>query len=144
MPGEGGARKGALVTGYPQEASLKPQMMTHQLHCEAAWKIFFFKNNFPHYTDLKMISALWGIILSHLCCGTSGPPPPPSPLSARWGSPSARQGSPSREPRRGGGPGKGLERPPPPRRISHLRPSPMPCMDTAFLEGLAQQLVQLD
>ena len=142
MPGEAGARKGALVTGYPQEASLKPQMMTHQLHCEAAWKIFFFKNNFPHDTDLKMISALWGIISSHLCCGTSGPPPPRLPCH-----PVVGHRQPVRLPRHGSLEGGGVRERgsnPPPRRISHLRPSPMPCMDTAFLEGLAQQLMQLD
>ena len=58
-----------------------------------------------------MISASWGIILSHMCCGTSGPPPPQPkpPLSARWGSP-------SRKPRRGGGgrSGKGARTIPPP------------------------------
>ena len=58
--GGGGSRKGALVTGQSQEASLKPLMMTHQLRREVAWKIFFFKKNFPHDAYLKMISASWG------------------------------------------------------------------------------------
>ena len=31
------------MTDQSQEASLKPVMMTHQLRCEAAWKIFFKK-----------------------------------------------------------------------------------------------------
>ena len=44
--GRGGSRKGALLTGQSQEASLKPLMMTHQLRCEAARKNFFQKN-FP-------------------------------------------------------------------------------------------------
>ena len=41
----GGSRKGALVTGQSQEASLKPLLMTHQLRHEAAWK--FFLKKFP-------------------------------------------------------------------------------------------------
>ena len=78
--GGGGSGKGALVTGQSQEASLKPLMMTHQLRREAICKIFV-QNNFPHDTYLKMISASWGIVLSHICCGTSGPPPPTPPVS---------------------------------------------------------------
>ena len=31
----------------------------------------------PGTAELKTISTLWGIILSHMCWGTSGPPPPP-------------------------------------------------------------------
>ena len=45
--GGGGSRKGALVTGQSQEASLKPLMMTHHLRREAAWKIFFSKKISP-------------------------------------------------------------------------------------------------
>ena len=41
----GGARKGALVTGQSQEASLKRVMMAYQLRREVAWKIFF--SSFP-------------------------------------------------------------------------------------------------
>ena len=35
-----------------------------------------FQNKFPHDTYLKMINALWGIILRYMCWGTSRPPPP--------------------------------------------------------------------
>ena len=45
------------------------------------------------------------------------PPPPQPPLSARWGSLSW-------EPRKGGGPGKGLERPPPPPLHKPMFPQP--------------------
>ena len=44
---EGGSRKGALMTGQSPEASLKPLMMTHQLRCKAARKIFFQKKFLP-------------------------------------------------------------------------------------------------
>ena len=60
------------MTGQSQEASLKPLMMTHHLRRKAARKIFLQKK-FSHDTYLKMISALWGIIVSHMCCGN--PPP---------------------------------------------------------------------
>ena len=53
-----GSRKGALVTGQSQEASLKPLMMTHQLRRKWPGR-FFFKKNFPRDTYLKMISASW-------------------------------------------------------------------------------------
>ena len=36
---------------------------------------FFFKK-IPHDTQLKPIGASWGIILSHICWGSSGPPCP--------------------------------------------------------------------
>ena len=91
--GAEGSGKGALVTGQSQEASLKPLMMTHQLRREAAWK-------------------MCGIILSHICRGTSGPPQPP--LSARR----AHHGSP-----KGGGSGKEARTPPPPRK-GQFPPSP--------------------
>ena len=93
-PPEGGVRrsgKGALVTGQSKEAGLKTLMMTHHLPRKAARKsvLLFFKTSSPHDTYLKMMSASWGIILSHVCWGTSGPATPPPP--------SARRSSPSRE-----------------------------------------------
>ena len=112
----GGSGKGALVTGQSQEASLKPLMMTHQLRREAARKIFFQKKKKPRDTSLKMISALWGIILSRMCWGTSGPPPPPQPpLSACWGVTVCPSGVPVTGAQKGGGSrDKGSNNPPPP------------------------------
>ena len=73
--------------------------------------------------DQRMV----GIILSHICCGTSGPPPPPAPLSACWEVAisllgvlvtGAQSGG-------GGGPGKAHERHPPPTpRASQFSASP--------------------
>ena len=114
--GGGGSRKGALVTGQSPEASLKPLMMTDRVRRKAARTIFFQKN-FPHDTDLKMISASWGIMLSHFCCGTSGPPPPPqtSPVSP-LGVTASPSGVPVTGAQKGGGSRKGARTtlPPPP------------------------------
>ena len=92
--------------GQSQEASLKPLMMTHHLRRDAARKMFCQKD-FPHDTYLRMISASRGIILSHIWCGTSGTSPPNLPCQPVGG---PRHGIPEG----GGGPGKGLEPPPPP------------------------------
>ena len=50
----GGCRKGALVTGRSQEASLKPLMMTHHQGCKAARKIFFSKKISPMIHTSKL------------------------------------------------------------------------------------------
>ena len=81
---------------------------------EAARKNFFSKKNFSHNTYLKMISASWGIILSHICWGASEAPPSNLPVG-----PSAVPVSPSGVPvtgaQKGGGvPRKGARTPPPP------------------------------
>ena len=108
--GGGGPRKGALVTGQSQEASPTPLMMTHQLRRKAARTILFSRKISPHDTHLKMISASWGVILSHICCGTSGPPPPPTPTS-----PVSPSGIPVTGAQKGGGvSGKGAQTSPPP------------------------------
>ena len=111
------------MTDQSQEAILKPLMMTHQLRRGAAWKIFFFQKNFPRDTHLKMISALWGIILSHMLGYLSPPPPPPNFPCQPGGRRQPVGGSPSQEPRRGGGPGKGLD-PPPLHKPIFPQPSP--------------------
>ena len=77
--GGGGSGKGALVTGQSKEARPKPLMMTHHLRREAARKNIFQKK-VPHDTYLKMITALWGCILSHMCWGTLPPPCRSPPL----------------------------------------------------------------
>ena len=111
----GGSGKGALVTGQSQEAGLTPLMMTHQLRRDGGPEDVFFKKNFSHDTHLKVISASWGIILSHICCGTSGPPQtsPVSPLGVPVTG--AEKG--------GGGSGRGARTTPPP-RASQFPPSP--------------------
>ena len=110
----GGAGKGAPVAGQSQEARPKTLMMTHHLRCKAARKRFVSKN-VPHDTYLKVISASWGIILSHLCWGTSGPPPPsPNLLCRPVGVPVTRAL------KGGGGSGKrGSNEPPPPSPPRH-------------------------
>ena len=71
-----------------------------------------------------MISASRGIILDHMCCGTSGPPPPNLPCQP-VGGPRQPIGGPLHEsPEAGGGPGKGLERPPPPPPREPIFPQP--------------------
>ena len=99
-------------------------MMTHQLRREVAWKIFFKKKSFPHDAYPKMISASWGIILSHIWCGQDPrpPPPPTSPVSPLRVTVSP-SGVPVTGAQKGGGPGKGLERTPPPRG-SQFSPAP--------------------
>ena len=62
------------MTGQSQEASLKSLMMTHQLRRKAAEKTFFQKKIPPRYIP-QNDQRIMGIILSHICCGTSGPPP---------------------------------------------------------------------
>ena len=108
------------MAGQSQEARPKTLMMTHHLRCKAARKRFVLKN-VPHDTYLKVISASWGIILSHLCWGTSGPPPPPSSnlLCRPVGGP--RHASPE-----GGGLEKGAPTspPPPPRHANLLSSTP--------------------
>ena len=121
------------MTGQSQEASLKPLMMTHQLRREAARTIFF-STKFPHDTYLKMIRASLGIILSHICCGTSGPPALPT-------SPVSPLGVPVPGAPKGGGPGKGLNPPPPPPAPAHkpVFPQPRGCSRTGrpqLLPGL--------
>ena len=68
----GGVRKGARVTGQFKEVSLKPPMITHRLRREAARKSCCCNKIFPCIP--QMTSASWGIILGHVCWGTSGPP----------------------------------------------------------------------
>ena len=79
----------------------------------------FFKKNFPHDTSLKMIRASRGIILSHMCCGTSGPPPPVSPFGG-LGQPVG--GPPHGSPEGGGGGARTT--PPPPHTPISLHPRP--------------------
>ena len=126
-PGKGGFGKASLVTGQSKEASLNALMMTHHQHHKAARKRFFFKKKIPHDTYLTMISASWGMILSHLCWGTSGPPPPPSPpqhaRSAHEGSCQPVGGPRHVSPERGGGWNRGLNdspSPPPPLARANL------------------------
>ena len=108
----GGSGKGALVTGQSQEASLKPLMITHHLRRGGAPGYLFSTQTFPHDPDLKMISALWGITVSHMCWATSGPPT--SPVSPS-GVPIRPSGRPVTGAQQGGAAsGKGLKRPPPP------------------------------
>ena len=112
----GGSGKGALVTGQFQEASLKPLMMTHQLR--------FSKKNSPMIHTSKD-QRIVGIILSHICCGTSGTSPPNSPVSP-LGVAVSTSGSPSREPGRGGGiQERGSNDPPPPRSCKPNFPCPL-------------------
>ena len=87
----GGVGKGALATGQSQEAGLTTLMLTRHLHREAARRNFF-KKNFPHDTH-QNDQRIVGIILGHVCWGTSGPPPPP-PNLLRWPVGGARPVSP--------------------------------------------------
>ena len=88
----------------------------HHLHRKAIQKKIFSKK-IPHDTNLEMTSASWGIVLSHICWGASGPPPQPPP--------SARRGVPVTGALKGRGGGfckRGSNDPPPPRPPAQANP----------------------